>query len=1037
MAARFFRDPRAFALALLLILSMGLSAALTSGRQEDPTITNLFATILTPYPGADPARVEALVTEKIEEELRKVSEIDEIISISRSGLSFQRVQLVETLSDAAIERAWTDIRNALDDAARAFPPGVPEPEFTNDRIGAFTLIFALSAAEGAEEAPAILAREAEALADRLRALPGAALAQTYGAPREEVAVTLAPETLTGLGMSLREVAALLAAADAKAPAGQVRGATRDFGVALDGAFDGLARIRDTPLRAKGDATLRLGDVAEVARSRADPPDSLALLDGRPTVLVAVRAEDDLQVDAWAARGRDAAAAFAEGLPASIEQRLIFDQSGYTAARFAELGANIAMGVGLVSLVLLVTLGWRAALTVASALPLAAMIALFVLGQIGLSIHQMSVTGMIVALGLLVDAAIVMTDAIKRRIDAGEDRVAAIAASVKLLRTPLVASTATTVLSFLPMALSPGPVGDFIGSIALAVIAMLGASLLLALTLTPALAGWLLPAPDPSRRRMWWRDGVAGGAAGRIFARSLSLAMRRPLLSVLAALALPVAGFASFPTLTAQFFPGADRDQFHVQVTLAEGAALDATLDAARTADDLLRAAPEVRKVAWVIGESAPAFYYNMMMDQDGVSRFAEALVATTSPEATIAAIPRLQAALDRALPQAQVVVRPLVQGPPVSAPLEIRIVGPDIDLLRELGLRARAEMARTPGVTLARDTGSDGGGELRLALDPDALRLAGLDHALVAAELAAMLDGAQGGSVVEGSEELPVMVRLARPSRDAAGDVGALGMPGGAPMGWSTPGAPLAALGPLRLRPEGAPIHRRNGERMTLAQGFVAPDVLPEEALRDLRPRLDAALAPLPPGYRVEIGGDSDARADTVGYLMATVGLVVTLTVATLTLSFGSFRLMAATLVVAVLAAGLALLSLAVFRYPFGVTALIGVIGSVGVSVNAAIIIFSALQADEGARAGDPDAMARVTAETARHIVSTTVTTFGGFLPLILGGGGFWPPFATAIAGGVLLSTVVSFYFVPPVWALIRPREPRPAPSPLRPAWGR
>ena len=238
------------------------------------------------------------------------------------------------------------------------------------------------------------------------------------------------------------------------------------------------------------------------------------------------------------------------------------------------------------------------------------------------------------------------------------------------------------------------------------------------------------------------------------------------------------------------------------------------------------------------------------------------------------------------------------------------------------------------------------------------------------------------------------------------------------------PAVPLSELAQPVLEPAESVVTRRNGERVNVVQAFISPDVLPEEALQLVLAEFEAAGFALPPGYRMELGGDSDARSSTVGNLLASIGLIVTLTIATIALTFNSFRLTAVALVVCVLSAGLSMLALAVMQYPFGIMAIIGLIGSIGVSINAAIIILTGLQADPEAAAGDPDAMARVVSGSSRHIISTTITTFGGFLPLILEGGGFWPPFAVAIAGGVLLSAVVSFYFTPPMFRLVYRAKP-------------
>lgn len=1030
METWFYRNPRGVALAILVILAMGWSAFLTIGRQEDPTITNLFATVLTPYPGADPGRVEALVTEKIEQELRGVAAVAEIGSVSRTGLSAVQIDLAETLPKSQIEAAWTEIRNAVEDVEASLPAGAGEPEFENASTGTFTAISALMQRPGDAPNPALLGRSAEELRDRLRRIPGTDTVEIFGAPEEEILVTLDPVALTDLGLDAARISDAIAAADAKVRAGRLQGGAQDMVVEIEGEIDDLARIRAIPIATGGEgALLRLGDVAEVSRTPRAPAESLAHHNGRPAVLVAARMESDLQVDGWMASVRAELADFEAASPGGVEHALIFDQSTYVAERFAALGANLAAGIGLVAVVLFVTLGWRAAVVVASVIPLASLVSLFGMNLAGISIHQMSVTGLIVALGLLVDAAIVMADEIRKRLAAGLARIEAVGGSVRLLAVPLFASTLTTVLAFMPMALLPGPVGDFVGSIAKSVIIMLVVSLALALTLTPALAGWMLADPRGAAPR-WWRDGLALPGLGSAFAGSIALSLRHPGLAILAALALPVTGFLAFPTLTAQFFPGADRNQFHVQLTLAGTPSIDLTDAAAARADGILRETPGVTSVAWTVGESAPAFYYNMQMDQDGASGFAEALVTTESAERTVEVIPALQARLTGALPEAEVVVRDLVQGPPVAAPIELRLTGPDLAVLRALGDRTRAIVAGIPGLTQSRATLTGGAPKLRFALDEDRVRLAGLDLASVAAQLTAATDGAVGGSLVEGTQESPVRVRLAGADRAAPDRIASLALldPAAGPTG-AWPGVPLEALGDVELVPSESPIHRRNGERINLVQAFTALGVLPEEALAELRARLDAEPDLLPPGYRLEYGGDADARADTVGYLMATVLMVSVLMIATLVLSFRSFRLTAISLTVAGLSMGLSLLALAVFGYPFGIQALLGTIGAVGISINAAIIVLSALMDDPRARAGDRSAMRDVVLGASRHIVSTTITTVGGFLPLILAGGGFWPPFAMAVAGGVLLSMVPAFYFTPPAFALaMRPsRAPKAA----------
>ncbi|WP_333832833.1 efflux RND transporter permease subunit [Rubrimonas sp.] len=1034
MGALLHRRPRYLALVLLTLVALGLNALGTLGRQEDPTITNLFATVITRYPGADPARVEALVTEKIEARLRELPEIEEIKSVSRAGVSSIQIELSVFTPVRRIPEVWSEIRDALGDVASELPAGVVAPLFDDDRTGAFTAIASITARDGLAAPIGVLSRTARALQERLRQAPNTKRVELYGAAAEEVLVEVDADALAALGLTPADVAAAIGAADAKVAAGRVRGPGADYLIEVAGEIDSLDRVRDTPLAGGPDGrALRVGDVARVTRTPADPPDQIAYDMGRRAVLVAARMEEDRQVDRWAARLRADVEAFAAGAPAGLEVRLAFDQSGYTAARMADVLWNLALGVALVVVVLFVSMGWRSALIVGATLPLTALGALFVLEKLGVVIHQMSVTGLIVALGLLVDAAIVTTDEMRRRIGAGAPRLAAVQGTVRRLATPLAASTATTVFAFLPMATLPGPAGNFVGAIALSVITMLVISFGLALFVTPALAARMLPAVGEAPR--WWRDGIRAAVVSRVFAASLDAALRWRGLAMAAAATPAIVGFLALPTLSAQFFPGVERDQFHVQLELPGGASIRETDAAARAAEAILRGDPAVVAVQWSIGRSAPAFYYNMLANRDSDPSFAEALVTTVSPDATDAAVPRLQRALDAGVPQARALVRGLKQGPPVDAPLELRLVGPSLDGLRALGEQARLRMAETPFVTHARAELAGTAPKLRLLLDADAARLAGLTLVEVASQVQALGEGALGGSLIEGPEEMPVRVRLPAADRADAAAIAALTVaPAGARAAalagdWSP--IPLAALGTPRLEPAETAIARRNGERVNTVQGFLEHGVLPDEALSLLQERLATAPLSLPAGYRIEWGGDTDARDETIRNLMSTLGIVVVGMVASIVVTFNSWRLSAVAFVVCGLAMGLSLLALAVFRYPFGVVALIGVIGSVGVSINAAIIILTALQEDAEAAAGDRAAIRGVVMRQGRHIVSTTVTTFGGFLPLILAGGGFWPPFAMAIAGGVLLSTVVSFWFTPPAFSLLAGRRQRAKARPV------
>ncbi|MFN9764865.1 MAG: efflux RND transporter permease subunit [Pseudomonadota bacterium] len=1022
MDTLFFRNPRLVILALAVIAVAGLSALLTLGRQEDPSITGTQAGVTTLFPGADPARIEALITRPLENDLRTIAEVMTLSSTSAAGISSIDVELIETIDPAAIPEVWSRVRDKV--AAVPLPPGALDPEVETGGEGAYAAILALLPKGDTAPASAVLGRHAQELAERLRTLTGAKSVDVWGLPAEEVLVALDPARTAALGLSPAEVATAVAAGDAKARAGRLTGPGTEAVLDLAGDISGLDRVRDIVLREGSDGSvLRVGDVAEVTRGPRPPGDALAMVDGRAAVLIGVRIEEGLRVDLWMEGLKAKVAAFADTLPASLEVRQVFDQAVYTADRMSEVAVNMAIGTALVIAVLFLTLGARAALVVALVLPLVTLATLGTMRFIGLPLHQMSVTGLIVALGLLVDAAIVMTDEVQKRLSEGQDRRQAVAAAVRRLAVPLLASTLTTVLSFVPMILLPGGAGDFISAIAIAVVLMLSWSLIVALTITPALAGWWLSARGGAGLRL--------GALTRGFAVLIQLSLANPLRSVLLALVLPVMGFLAMPMLVPQFFPGVDRNQFHVEVELPVGTGLETTRALVERIDSALKADARITGTVWVAGESAPAFYYNIVGNRQNAPEYAHGLVTTTSPAATAALLGPLQADLSEAFPQARVLVRGLVQGPPVDAPVELRLVGQDIQALRRAGDDIRTILLSVPALTQVRTQMEGTAPEVRVDVDEAAARLLGLSLGDVSAQLQAALEGVTGGALLEGTEELPVRVRL---GEDIRGDLSRIAtlpiLPAGA-AARATQGAlpqvPLSALATLTLVPSETAISRRNGDRVNTVQAFVAPGVLAQAAQAQAEAALAQAGFVLPPGVTLEIGGDADERSQTVANLMASIGLIVTLSVATVVLSFNSFRLSAITFAVAGLSAGLSILALAIFDHPFGITAVIGVIGSIGVSVNAAIIVLSALQEDPRAAAGDRAAMTEVVMGSTRHILSTTLTTVGGFLPLILAGGGFWPPFAVAVAGGVALSTVLAFAFTPQMFALVHRRVPLPS----------
>lgn len=429
----------------------------------------------------------------------------------------------------------------------------------------------------------------------------------------------------------------------------------------------------------------------------------------------------------------------------------------------------------------------------------------------------------------------------------------------------------------------------------------------------------------------------------------------------------------------------------------------------------------------------------MLEGQSGAAYFAQALVQLRSAKNVTDLIRALQEDMDQRFPSAQLIVRQLEQGPAFAAPIELHLYGPDLTRLRQLGARLRAELAQIPDVLHTRATLSGGQPKLWLQLDAEEAHLAGLDNIGVAQQLQQTLEGATGGSLVEATEELPVRVRLAREQRgelDTITTLDLLPLSPGDRSRLQGSSIPVRALGTLELVPELRNISHRNGERVNTIQGFITPGVLPARVLSQFKARLQASRFELPPGYRYTIGGEADERNTAVSNLLASASVLMVLMAATLVLSFNSFSIAGIIAVVAMLSTGVALGSLWLFGYPFGFMAIVGTMGLVGVAVNDAIVVLAALREHPQARQGDIEAVKDVVMRATRHVLATSATTMSGFVPLLLAGGGFWPPVAVAIAGGVVGATILGLYFVPSAYLLLVRVLSRPWLKPLDSALG-
>lgn len=1027
------RKPRLLIMILALLLVGGISSYMVLPRMEDPVLSSRVANISTLYPVADAEQVEALVTDRIERAIREVEEIKEVRSQSRSGASLITIELRDDVYRTA--EVWSRIRGKVEDSIGTLPADASRPQFDVLRVRAFAWIGALTWTRDSEPNFAILGRFAKDLEDRIRKISGTEDVEQFGRPDEEIVVEIDQDRLANVGLSAGDVASAIRRDDARNATGTLRSGNQSLPVEMKNRLNSVEEIRQLPIKNSGQqgSFVVVGDVAKVDRTIADPPLELGQIDGQPAMLIGALVRNRARIDGWRQDLGEAIEKFKAELPPAIKLKTVLDQNRYVQERLRELFGNLAVGSLAVLLVVWLLMGWRNAIMVSMALPLVSLAVLTGMRIQGIPIHQMSVSGLIIALGLLIDNAIVIVDSVSNQLRMGKSRREAVGATGRILAIPLLASTLTTAFAFAPICLMEGPAGEFVGSMAINVIISVASSLFISLLVIAPLSAMLNrvglknphACPDgentDTEHTTHVPTGINPGPLKPMYKRVVLFSIRHPGLTAIGCGALALAGVALLASLPDQFFPPAGRDQFHIELELPPNASFAELKTITKRVGEELDKNPRIEQTTWMLGRSAPAFYYNIVTSRLGIRGYAQGIVQLDSKENSSSEIRKVQLELQSKFPEARLIARQLEQGPPFAAPIELRFFGPNLDVLRELGEKSRKILSELDDVTHTRVELNDSSPTVQVNVSTEDAQLAGLRPGEIASQLNAQLEGAVGGFVLQQSEQIPVRVRVAKSQRANFEDLNQMDLVFPSPEGAKR--IPLSAVADLKLAPTAATIVRLRGVRMQEVQVFLQAGTLPSKVLGQVKEKIAESDWTLPPNYKMTFGGETSKRNEAVGNLMASVGLLVAAMITTLVLSIGSFRGAMIIGAVAGMAIGFGGASLYIFGYPFGFMAIVGIMGLIGIAINDSIVVLTALRENPQAASGDEQAILSVTLHETRHVLATTFTTIAGFLPLILAGGGFWPPMAIAIAGGVVGCTLLALIFVPSSFGWVARRQ--------------
>ena len=995
---------------LVLILAAGAVSLLRIGQKEDPDFTFRVMVVQVQWPGASVEEMKEQVVDKIERKLQETPGLDFVRSYTRAGFANIFVNLKGSQRGEAVKDAFYQARKKVGDIRQTLPEGVIGP-FFNDEFG--DTYISLYAITGPGYTYPELKDFAKRARDILLRVPGVAKVDLLGLQDERIFVDISSATLAERGLSALDIQAALAGQNAMDPAGRIETSERSVRIDVDGGLRSVEQIRELRLRA-GQQTFRLGDIAEVNRTVEDPPTSKTRYQGNEAVLLGTTMAGGANVTVVGAEIAQTLKRIERDLPVGVEIGKISDQAQVVSKSVLEFLEALAAAIVIVLAVSLFALGWRAGLVVALTVPLVLAATFFVMSVLGIDLHRISLGALIIALGLLVDDAMIAVEMMERKLEEGLDKHAAATFAYHSTAFPMLTGTLITVAGFIPVGFAQSQAGEYVSSLFWVTGISLVISWFAAVYFTPWLGHMLLKARHAARAP--GHDAFDSPPYRAIRAVVAWCVRRRRTVVVLTFGAL-AASAASFAFIPKQFFPTSNRPEILVDLWLPEGASFQETEREAVRLERRLASDPDLATITTFIGEGAPRFY--LPLDQQLKNQnFAQLLVMSKSIEAREHALLRIREILERDFPNVRSKADRLFNGPPVGWAVQIRVTGPDGIEVRRLATAVGEIMRATPQVDNVHDDWLEPVPSLKLSIDQDRARALGVTSQTVRRSLQAVLSGVQIGEFRDKDETIKVMLREPSVTRNLLSALDSVYVK--TATGVSVPLRQVATVD-MKLEPG---IQWRRDRLPSITVRGVVPDNVQSSDVANV---VYAALKPLrdglPAGYRIELQGaveESATSQASINAKMPAMLLVILLLLMVQLQHVGKTLLVLVTGPLGLIGAAAALLT---FQAAFGFVAILGVIALAGIIMRNSVILIDQIEQDM--RAGH-DAETAIVESAVRRFRPITLTAAAAVLALIpLAREVFWAPMALAMMGGLIAATILTLTFLPALYALsFRVRTP-------------
>ena len=999
---------------MLASLFGGLYSFTHLGRQEDPNFNPVIMTAVVAWPGATTQDVQDQVLNRLEQAMQELTGVDAVRSFARQGYGGLTLVMKGGMSGKQLEESWYQARKKINDIRHQLPAGVQGPFFNDEYADVYTALFALQAPELSVQE---LNDYSSQLKKQLQSVAQVGAVDIFGKQAEQVEVAFSSRRLAALGLTPQQIFAALSQQNQLTPSGSVDTDSDRVFVRVDGSLRTVEDVANVSVSAGG-RLLKLSDIAEISYKTADPADFKIRYQGAPTVVIGITLQKHGDILALGQALEQRMTQVKAELPLGVTLTQIADQSTVVKQSVWEFEKVFLEALAIVLLVCFVALGWRTGLIVAASVPLVLGLVAMVMYSVGWQLDRISLGALIIALGLLVDDAIIAVEMMVVKLEEGWDQVSAAGYAYTSTAFPMLTGTMITVAGFLPVGFAKSTSGEYAGGIFWVVGTALVVSWLVAVIFIPYLGTLMLPKNLAAASDDHTKNGHAkqhdpyDRPLYRRFRGLVAWAIRFRVVVLAATVGLFVLAIVGMGLVQQQFFPTASRPELLVELRMKEGTAFAATEAEVKRLEQLLKQDADVKYFTSYIGQSSPRFFLSLSPELPNPN-YAQIVVMTDSMVEREAVRGRLMRIFDDNLqfPAVRGRVSRLEFGPPVGFPVQFRVMGPDVDQIRLIAEQVRAELHQSP---LLRDTQLEWNEQVRslnIRIDQDKVRLLGLSSTDVANTVQAVLSGAPVSQIRRGEELVSVVVRATPDERQQLDQLDGINL-------FSASGAvvPLSQVATIEPSFEEPVLWRRNRDVVLTVRADVVDGVQGPYASQQVLPTLQPIIDRLPVGYRIEMGGaiEESNKANVAIAQVFPVMLLVMLFF--LMLQVQSFARMGLVLLTAPLGIIGVVPALLLFNAPFGFVALLGVIALSGMIMRNSVILV--VQIDQEISEGRTpwDAVIEATVRRARPVILTAAAAVLAMVPL--SSSVFWGPMAIAIMGGLLVATGLTLLFVPALYAL-------------------